>query len=76
MVARKNLLPLTTWDARGAVLHPDTAPDVIAARHREEVAEHLRRFPDATVEEVSAALILPVFNVTRAIAALQSKEAA
>lgn len=75
MVARKNLLPLTTWNARGAVLHPDTAPDVIAARHRDEVAEHLRRFPDATVEEMSAALVLPVWNCERAVKAL-SKEAA
>ena len=76
MVAWKNLLPLTTWNARGVVLHPSTAPGVIAARHREEVAAYLRRHPEATAEDVSAALILPRWNVERCLAALQVKGAA
>lgn len=81
MVARKGrtlspLLELRTWDASGAALHPETEPQVIAARHREEVAAYLRRHPEATAEDVSAALILPRWNVERCLAALQVKGAA
>lgn len=81
MVARKGrtlspLLELRTWDASGAALHPETAPDVIAARHREEVAAYLRRHPEATAEEVSVALTLPVWNVARAVKALELNKGA
>lgn len=78
MVAARHgrLLPAETWVASEASLHPSTAPGAIAARHREEVAAYLRRHPEATAEDVSAALILPLWNVTRALAALSVKGAA
>lgn len=51
----------------GYVLHPDTAAPAIAAGHRAEVEEYRAAHPGASVEEVAAALVLPTWNVERAL---------
>lgn len=68
-----SLATLCTEAARGARLDPSAAPEALAEQHRREVAEHLTRHPGATVEELSAALTLPVWNITRAIAAIRGE---
>jgi hypothetical protein len=59
--------------ALAPALHESTSPEALAALHREEVAAFFARRPHATVEEASAALTLPVWNVARHLAALAGR---
>lgn len=58
------------WGSGGYALHPSTEPGAIQATHGALVAEHLRWHPGATAAEVSEAVVLPVWCVVRAMAAL------
>ena len=50
--------------ARGEFhLHPDTAPDVIRARHRALVRVARRMWPRATAAEIGKAVCLPTWLV-------------
>lgn len=67
----ESLATLVFESVSGVVeLHPSTAPEVIAAQQRREVAEFFAAHPEATVEEASAELILPVVSVHRCMTAL------
>jgi hypothetical protein len=63
----------TTWLEFHGTLHPSTEPEMIRASQQADVAEYLAAHPHATVEEIGAALVLPVWNVTRALAALRGE---
>lgn len=54
-------------------LTPDTEPEVIAAGQREEVAEYLAAHPRATEEQMSAALVLPVWSIRLRLAELRGQ---
>jgi hypothetical protein len=50
----------------GFDLHPDTAPDAIRAAQLAAVAEAREKLgPGATVEEIAAEAVLPLWNVRR-----------
>ena len=54
----------------GATLHASTSPDAIRQSQQRDVADYFAAHPDATVAEASAELVLPVWSVECAIAAL------
>ena len=54
-------------------LTPDTAPELIAKQQREEVAEYLAAHPRATEEQMSAALVLPVWSIRLRLAELRGE---
>lgn len=49
---------------------PETEPAVIADRQREEVRAYFAAHPGATVAEAGEHLVLPLWSVERALAAL------
>ncbi len=58
----------------GAVFHPSTNPEEIARTQRREVREYQKANPGATVEEIGAALCLPVFSVQMRLAECSGKK--
>jgi hypothetical protein len=71
--AQTRLFPESVWVDFHSPLHPDTSPEAIAETHRGLVAGYLERHATATAEEISAAVILPKWNVERIIAALKNE---
>lgn len=65
------LLPDGVWLAVVPVLHPETEPEAIREAQRRDVAAHLEAHPGATAAEIAEAVVLPLWNVERAVAELR-----
>lgn len=61
------------FDSKPFVPHPSTEPGVIRATHKAIVLAARDQWPDATPEELSARVDLPVWNVLRALGVERAK---